>query len=235
MYDNPLIFIDPLCLALLSIWGGLVVHSCHFFWLKPNKWCPWFPLMLSFGTLTSTKSILQVKQIINEEEQQFLLTLKRGQRLLSREIASIRKQGGANHILPGSVAWRLYDTYGFPLDLTQLIAEENDLQVSYFYLPQIILIYFSFIDFLVHRLLDSWGSRVFLITTRASKNSKVYSRFKPFFFWAIPCLSSVTLFGSHIPLPVIAAWSKSESFFPSMVLFLCCAAYCHRFLHLKES
>ncbi|TPP57566.1 Alanine--tRNA ligase cytoplasmic [Fasciola gigantica] len=75
-------------------------------------------------------NVVMVKQIINEEEQQFLLTLKRGQRLLSREITTIRKQGGDCHVLPGSVAWRLYDTYGFPLDLTQLIAEENDLKVD---------------------------------------------------------------------------------------------------------
>jgi alanyl-tRNA synthetase len=33
-------------------------------------------------------------------------------------------------MLPGSVAWRLYDTYGFPVDLTQLMAEERGLAVA---------------------------------------------------------------------------------------------------------
>ncbi|VDP73867.1 unnamed protein product [Echinostoma caproni] len=77
-----------------------------------------------------TSNVPVIKQLINEEEQQFLLTLKRGQRLLSREIAALRKQTGKNDVLPGSVAWRLYDTYGFPLDLTQLIAEEHGLRVD---------------------------------------------------------------------------------------------------------
>lgn len=66
--------------------------------------------------------------MINEEEQQFLLTLRRGQKLLQREVERIKK--AKQTILPGSVAWRLYDTYGFPLDLTQIMAEELGVQVG---------------------------------------------------------------------------------------------------------
>ena len=59
--------------------------------------------------------------MINEEEKQFLRTLERGRRLLERAVATL---GGAVE-LPGDVAWRLHDTYGFPLDLTRLMAEEK--------------------------------------------------------------------------------------------------------------
>ncbi len=67
-----------------------------------------------------------VKEIINDEEAQFLKTLTRGHRLLQR---SIGKLAGAK-VLPGTVAWRLYDTYGFPVDLTQLMVEEIGLTVD---------------------------------------------------------------------------------------------------------
>lgn len=67
-----------------------------------------------------------IVDVINEEEQQFLKTLTRGGNLLNRTIA---KLGGAT-LLPGDVAWRLYDTYGFPIDLTRLMAEEKGLQVD---------------------------------------------------------------------------------------------------------
>ncbi|CAL8073181.1 unnamed protein product [Calicophoron daubneyi] len=71
------------------------------------------------------------KELINEEEQQFLVTLRRGERLLTRAIADLNKVPNSQaHVLPGDVAWRLYDTYGFPLDLTQLMAEEHHLKVD---------------------------------------------------------------------------------------------------------
>ena len=59
-----------------------------------------------------------VKEIMNEEEEQFLKTLSRGQRLLER---TINKMPQGSTTLPGDIAWRLYDTYGFPVDLTQLM------------------------------------------------------------------------------------------------------------------
>ena len=67
-----------------------------------------------------------IMEIINEEEEQFLKTLSRGRNLLNRTIAKI----GKSKVLPGDVAWRLYDTYGFPVDLTQLMAEEKGLSVD---------------------------------------------------------------------------------------------------------
>lgn len=68
-----------------------------------------------------------VKEIINEEETQFLKTLSRGRSLLNR---SVSRLGSDAKVLPGDVAWRLYDTYGFPIDLTQLMAEEKGLTVD---------------------------------------------------------------------------------------------------------
>ncbi|KAA0198665.1 hypothetical protein HAZT_HAZT005176 [Hyalella azteca] len=67
-----------------------------------------------------------VKDVINEEERQFLKTLERGRKLLHRTVGKL----GVSKLIPGDVAWRLYDTYGFPVDLTQLMAEENDLNVD---------------------------------------------------------------------------------------------------------
>lgn len=67
-----------------------------------------------------------VKDIINEEEQQFLKTLSRGRKLLEKTIEKL----GESKVLPGDVAWRLYDTYGFPVDLTQLMVEEKQMTVD---------------------------------------------------------------------------------------------------------
>lgn len=67
-----------------------------------------------------------IVDIINEEEEQFLKTLSRGRNLLNRTITKL----GDSKVVPGDVAWRLYDTYGFPADLTQLMAEEKGLTVD---------------------------------------------------------------------------------------------------------
>lgn len=64
--------------------------------------------------------------IINEEEQQFLKTLSRGRNLLNRTIERLKD----SKVLPGDVAWRLYDTYGFPIDLTHLMVEERNLSID---------------------------------------------------------------------------------------------------------
>merc|ERR1712013_585049 len=49
-----------------------------------------------------------------------------GQKLLDRTITKL----GSAKTLPGDIAWRLYDTYGFPVDLTQLMSEERGLAVD---------------------------------------------------------------------------------------------------------
>ncbi|CAD5208802.1 unnamed protein product [Bursaphelenchus xylophilus] len=68
-----------------------------------------------------------VIDIINDEETQFLKTLNRGRILFLKAVKEL-PQGEKR--FPGSIAWRLYDTYGFPVDLTQLMAEEKGLEVD---------------------------------------------------------------------------------------------------------
>ncbi|VDM38110.1 unnamed protein product [Toxocara canis] len=68
-----------------------------------------------------------VIDIINDEEAQFLKTLNRGRALFQKAVAAL--EPNVNQF-PGDVAWRLYDTYGFPVDLTQLMAEEKGLSVD---------------------------------------------------------------------------------------------------------
>jgi alanyl-tRNA synthetase len=62
------------------------------------------------------------------EEERFLLTLNEGLKKVAEIIADIRDKG--SNIIPGAEAFMLYDTYGFPLDLTEDVAEENKLQVD---------------------------------------------------------------------------------------------------------
>lgn len=68
-----------------------------------------------------------IKDIINEEETQFLKTLNHGRKMLERTVAKLPNDAA---VLPGEVAWRLYDTYGFPVDLTQLMCEEKKVTVD---------------------------------------------------------------------------------------------------------
>jgi alanyl-tRNA synthetase len=72
------------------------------------------------------KDPLHIMNIINEEEQQFLKTLTRGRKLLNRTIEKL----GDSNVLAGDVAWRLFDTYGFPIDLTHLMVEEKGITID---------------------------------------------------------------------------------------------------------
>ena len=69
-----------------------------------------------------------VEKVIRNEEERFLDTLARGLVLFDEEAARVRASRGA--ILPGDVAFRLYDTYGFPPDLTEDLAREAGLAVD---------------------------------------------------------------------------------------------------------
>lgn len=69
---------------------------------------------------TSKDNIIKV---ILEEETSFLKTLGKGLKLIEKKIEELRNEGSKT--LPGKAAFELYDTFGFPVDLTQLIMKEN--------------------------------------------------------------------------------------------------------------
>ena len=69
-----------------------------------------------------------IGKVIKEEEESFLRTLETGIRLLDK-VMEATKAAGASQIT-GEQAFTLFDTYGFPLDLTQLICRENGLAVD---------------------------------------------------------------------------------------------------------
>ncbi|XP_030830999.1 alanine--tRNA ligase, cytoplasmic [Strongylocentrotus purpuratus] len=68
-----------------------------------------------------------VMDVLNEEEAQFLKTLNRGRRVLEKTISRLSPDC---KVLPGRAAWLLYDTYGFPVDLTGLMVEEKGMSVD---------------------------------------------------------------------------------------------------------
>ncbi len=69
-----------------------------------------------------------IQKVIKEEEESFLRTLETGIRLLEKVMGEAKAAGTTG--ISGKVAFTLYDTYGFPLDLTELILKENGLTVD---------------------------------------------------------------------------------------------------------
>jgi len=67
-------------------------------------------------------------EVITQEESRFGDTLDRGLELIDTELARIKKSGG--HTLPGELAFKLYDTYGFPLDLTEDVLRNHSIEVD---------------------------------------------------------------------------------------------------------
>ncbi len=69
-----------------------------------------------------------ISKVIKEEEESFLRTLETGIRLLDGVMEETKQQGKT--VIDGEQAFTLFDTYGFPLDLTELICRENGLTVD---------------------------------------------------------------------------------------------------------
>ena len=69
-----------------------------------------------------------ISKVMKEEEDSFLRTLETGIRLLDRVMAETRAAGKT--VIDGVEAFTLFDTYGFPLDLTELICRENGMTVD---------------------------------------------------------------------------------------------------------
>jgi alanyl-tRNA synthetase len=73
-----------------------------------------------------TKAKTAIGTLVHAEEEKFLQTLERGLKILQHEARGISSGG----VLGGNVAFKLYDTYGFPLDLTQDILKVDDISVD---------------------------------------------------------------------------------------------------------
>ena len=69
-----------------------------------------------------------IKKVILNEEERFNETLDHGLKILSEEVTRLEETGGNE--ISGDVAFRLYDTYGFPLDLVQDVGREKNLTVD---------------------------------------------------------------------------------------------------------
>ena len=70
----------------------------------------------------------KIAEVVTSEEVRFGETLDRGLELIDHELEKLQK--GKGHSLPGDVAFKLYDTYGFPLDLTQDVLRSKNIEVD---------------------------------------------------------------------------------------------------------
>lgn len=69
-----------------------------------------------------------IQEILDEEEASFSRTLDRGEKMFEGYSRKVTESG--QKILDGGDVWRLYDTYGFPVDLTRIMAEEAGLNIN---------------------------------------------------------------------------------------------------------
>ena len=80
----------------------------------------------AYPELMAQKTLIE--RVIQEEEESFLRTLETGIRLLEKKMEETKAAGST--VLNGVDAFTLYDTYGFPLDLTELILRENKMEAN---------------------------------------------------------------------------------------------------------
>lgn len=70
-----------------------------------------------------------VKRVIEEEEKNFGITLENGLELAAREFPVLVKKG--QKVVPGEMVFKFYDTYGFPADLTEIVAKDYNLAIDW--------------------------------------------------------------------------------------------------------
>ncbi|MHA6196594.1 alanine--tRNA ligase [Pseudomonas wadenswilerensis] len=66
-----------------------------------------------------------IERVLKTEEEQFAKTLEQGLKILEQDLADLQ-----GNVIPGEVVFKLYDTYGFPMDLTADIARERELSID---------------------------------------------------------------------------------------------------------
>ena len=69
-----------------------------------------------------------IKTVILEEKDKFVKTLEKGEKEFAKEIETVKEQG--QNIVPGKMVFRLYDTYGFPPEVTEELAAENGMKID---------------------------------------------------------------------------------------------------------
>ena len=79
-----------------------------------------------YPALETNKEI--IKNVILEEKEKFVKTLEKGEKEFSKEIEILRKEN--KEIVPGKIVFRLYDTYGFPPEVTEELALENGIKID---------------------------------------------------------------------------------------------------------
>ena len=86
------------------------------------------PLCAEMGTAYPelSKAQARIERVIKQEEERFAETLEQGLRMLEQDIGSL-----SDKRIPGATVFRLYDTYGFPVDLTAEIARERGLELDH--------------------------------------------------------------------------------------------------------
>jgi alanyl-tRNA synthetase len=80
----------------------------------------------AFPELAATK--VRVMEILKQEEERFFATIENGMAILESELAEMKKQG--SKVFNGETAFKLHDTFGFPLDLTQDVCREYGVTVD---------------------------------------------------------------------------------------------------------
>ena len=80
----------------------------------------------AYPELVAQKTLIE--KVIKEEEESFLRTLETGIRLLDKKMEETKAEGKT--VISGVDAFTLYDTFGFPLDLTELILRENGMEAN---------------------------------------------------------------------------------------------------------
>ena len=79
-----------------------------------------------YPALETNKEI--IKTVILEEKDKFVKTLEKGEKEFAKEIEIVKEQG--QNIVPGKMVFRLYDTYGFPPEVTEELAAENGMKID---------------------------------------------------------------------------------------------------------
>ena len=79
-----------------------------------------------YPALETNKEI--IKSVILEEKDKFIKTLEKGEKEFAKEVGQVKEQG--ENTVPGKVVFRLYDTYGFPPEVTEELAVENGMKID---------------------------------------------------------------------------------------------------------